>query len=141
MRFNKKIKYNIKRTLPILAIAGAGLMSSCDKGDDPAPVQHDVELKFYQDNYKEIQPVVVSQHAYDPSVRNIYFVLINGGDFTTFGPIGLGQFRKYLDERILIAPHIIRGRGNFVFLPGIVEKEDSLWFVKQGWTVNQHKQK
>ena len=136
MRFTKTLKYNLKRALPILTIAGAGLMASCDKDDEPSIPQHDVELKFYQDHYDEIQPTVVSKHAYDESVRNIYFVLTDG-DFTNFGPIGLGQVHKYLDERIQIAPNKIRGRGNFEFAPGIVEKEDSLWFVKQGWTVNQ----
>ncbi len=140
MRFTEKMIYNIKKALPVLAIAGAGLMASCDKDDEPDVPQHDVELGFCQDYYDEIQPTIVSKHAYDPSVRNIYFVVTNSY-FTNYGPLGIGQFRRYLDERIQIAPNKIHGRGNFEFEPGIIAKEDSLWFVKQGWTVNQQAQK
>lgn len=133
--------YNLKRGLPALAIAGAGLMASCDK-DEPDPVppstQHDVELKWFQDYYEEIEPTVIKVHAHDPYVRYIYLSVVNDGYFENYAPLNIENMRKALDSRIKIAPHKIRGRGNMRFKPGAAAKEDSLWYVKQGWTINQH---
>lgn len=141
MRFTKKIKYNIKHALPLLAIAGAGLMSSCDKDDEPNVPQHDVELKFFQDWYEEVEIDIIKQHAADPNVRTIYLSVVNGGDYTNFSTQNISNQRQFFTKRFQIAPNKIKGKGNFQFEPGVILKEDSLWYVKQGWTINKQNQK
>lgn len=138
MRFTQQIKYNLKRAIPMLAIAGAGLMASCDKDDD-LPM-HDVELKFFQSYYEEIQPEIIKQHAQDKYVRYIYLSIVNGGDYTNVNTQNVTNIRNYFTQRIDIAPNKIRGKGNFRFEPGVASKQDSLWFTQQGWTINQHLQ-
>lgn len=138
MRFTKTFKYNLKRALPILAIGGASMLASCDKHDEPAMPMHDVELKFFQAYYEEIEPSIIQTHVQDKSVRNIYLCVANKGDYTNFETNNLSNLRKYLSERINIAPNKIHGKGNFRFEPNVVSKADSLWFVQQGWTINQH---
>jgi len=135
MRFTDKIKYNIKRGLPALAIAGAGLMAhGCS--DEPAPTPHDVELKFRVAEYDEIDDNNVQKYAKDQSVRYIYLCV--EGSFTNFNQQGITGMRKYMEKTFNIAPNKIRGRGNWIFKPGLALKSDSLWYVQHGWTVNQH---
>ncbi len=141
MRFTKNFKYTIKRALPILAIAGAGFMSSCDKEDEPTPVQHDVELKFFQDWYEEVEIDNIKKHVADPTVRIVYLSVVNGGDYTNVSTENISNQRRFFTERFQIAPNKIKGRGNFQFEPGVILKEDSLWYVKQGWTINKQNQK
>jgi len=136
MRFTDKIKYNIKRSLPILAIAGAGLMSSCDKDDEPEAPKHDVELKFRVARYDEISDENVLKHVKDPSVRYIYLCV--EGSFDNFSRPGITGMRNSLQKTIDFAPDRIRGRGNWIFVPGLALKPDSLWYVQHGWTINQH---
>jgi len=142
MRFTDKIKYNIKRSLPILAIAGAGLMSSCSKDDEPEVPKHDVELRFMPGYYEEVELDIVKKHADDPYVRMIYLIPARDGRFLNFNTAEhLHNLTDFFQERFDIAPNKIKGRGNFQFIPGLVAKEDSLWYVKHGWTINQHNQK
>lgn len=138
MRFTKKMKYNIKHALPMLAIAGAGLMASCDSDDDIP--QHDVELTFSQDNYGEVSNENITRHAQDPEVRTIYLTVIDGY-YANANTQNLNNLCKSFTKKVNIAPHKIRGRGNFQFAPGVVQKSDSLWFVQQGWTINKQNQK
>ena len=125
MRFTKNFKYNIKRALPILAIAGAGFMSSCDKEDEPTPVQHDVELKFFQDWYEEVEIDNIKKHVADPTVRIVYLSVVNGGDYTNASTENISNQRRFFTERFQIAPNKIKGRGNFQFEPGVILIEDN----------------
>ena len=137
MRFTDKIKYNIKRGLPILAIAGAGLMASCDKDDEPNVPQHDVELKFFSGYVEEVTPENIKANVQDKSVRHIYLVVANGGKYFHYSPRNITDLHEFIEERINIAPNKISGRGNMQFEPGYASTADSLWFVKHGYTVNQ----
>lgn len=148
MRITKTLKYSLKRALPILTIASAGMMSSCDnKEDEPQIPTHDVELTFYENNMgshvENISIENVTKYAKDPSVANIYLTVTDENDYTKFVPPSTEQsvrnMRSYFSKRTEISPKV-HGRGNFKLLPGIAAKEDSLWFVKQGWTINQHLQ-
>lgn len=144
MRFTDKIKYNIKRIMPALIVAGAGFMSSCSKDassdDEPQIPQHDVELKFEQGYYTEIQDDVIQKHANDPTVRHVYLTVIDNGNLWGFDQEGISILCKNMHRRINIAPQKISGRGNFRFARGYTEKSDSLWFVSKGWTVNKRLQ-
>jgi len=142
MRFTDKIKYNIKRGLPILAIAGAGLMSSCDKDDEPEVPPHDVELVF--DRYtgeKVLALPILKKYINDPSVRTLYLVV--EGEWQNWEAANISDCRKrFFQPRIEMSPKI-RGKGDWRFPVGIASKvpNDSLWFVQQGWTINKYLQK
>ena len=142
MRFTKNFKYNIKRALPLLAIAGAGFMSSCDKEDEPTPVQHDVELPFTKSTADDRLTFSILQgYINDPTVRNIYLVV--EGDWNNYTPDNISQTRdNFLEPRIKMSPKI-RGRGDFHFTPGAASRvpSDSLWYIQQGWTINKYLQK
>lgn len=142
MRFTQQIKYNLKRALPILTIAGASMMASCDKTEDePIIPTRDIELQFWQSYYDEIDDKVIKKHASDPSVRHIYLTVVDDGYAWTFSGKNINTLRNNMQRRINIAPHKISGRGNFMFETGVTEKSDSLWYIQHGWTINKHLQK
>ena len=138
MRFTKTLKYNLKRALPILTIAGAGLMASCDKDDEPSIPQHDVELPFSKttaDNRLTFE--ILQGYIDDASVRNIYLVV--EGDWNNYTAANISQSRdRFFQPRMEMSPKI-RGRGDFTFTPGEASKvpSDSLWYIQQGWTINK----
>jgi len=143
MRLTQKIKYNIKRAMPALVVAGAGFMTSC--GNDDEPVQpRDIELEFYRSysngfDYSQIDNLdKLREYAADPTIANIYMKLLDEkSDFHDCETINIHYARMYMEERTNISPKI-HGRGNFNFPVGVTAKDDSLWFVKQGWTINKH---
>lgn len=137
MRFTDKIMYNLKRGLPALAIAGAGLMASCDK-DEPT---RDVELPFTQwtADTRLTFPILQS-YINDPSVRYIY--LVAEGDYLNYTYFSITQMRdNFMQPRMEMSPKM-RGRGDFNFPVGEASKvpSDSLWYVQQGWTINKRLQ-
>ncbi len=140
MRFTDKIKYNIKRGLPILAIAGAGLMSSCDKDDEPEMPIHDVEIPFdlyTADNVLAFP--ILQKYVSDPSVRTIYLTAEVEREWENFTPANIQDCRtRFLQPRIELSKKI-RGKGDFLFPVGIASQvpNDSLWIVQQGWTINK----
>lgn len=141
MRFTEKMKYNIKKALPVLAIAGAGLMASCDKDDEPEVPQHDVELPFtkWTADQRLTFPILWG-YIKDPSVRYIYLVV--EGDWNNYTPDNISQTRdNFLQPRMEMSPKM-RGRGDFHFTPGAASRvpSDSLWYVQQGWTINKYLQ-
>lgn len=141
MRFTEKMIYNIKRALPVLAIAGAGLMASCDKDDEPDVPQHDVELPFtkWTADQRLTFPILWG-YINDPAVRYIYLVV--EGDWNNYTPDNISQTRdNFLQPRMEMSPKM-RGRGDFHFTPGAASRvpSDSLWYVQQGWTINKYLQ-
>ena len=136
MRFTQKIKYNLKHAIPMLAIAGAGLMASCDK-DETA---HDIELQFSNADYSQVSMENLRKLAQDPSIANIYMKVIDNNDYSDCWEPHLNALRHSMASKMNISPNKIYGRGNFNFPIGVCTKEDSLWFVSKGWTINQHLQ-
>lgn len=145
MRFTDKIKYNLKRGLPALLIAGTGMMASCSKEDEPEPVppeqQHDVELPFtvWTGDTRLAIPVL-QKYIKDPSVRNIYMVA--EGDWLSYTYYNITYMRdNFMQPRMEMSPKL-RGRGDFNFPVGEASKvpSDSLWYVQQGWTINKRLQ-
>ena len=139
MKFNQTVKYNLKRVLPILGIAGATLLPACrEHRNEPEPQKHSVDLKWFQDYYEEITPENIQKNLDDPTVDTVYLALVNGGDFTNLYKENVEFMRENsLGPRIEMGKGRVRGKGNFVFYPGRVAPADSLWLVQQGWTVNQ----
>lgn len=148
MKFNKIIPYKLKKMLPILGLAGAGVVSSCEKQFiyDPAPENVDLcfdwnlnnsELLFDTSSPREFLPSdLVKYYAGHPDVKNIYLVptgdwrLYMGPDFIEFARPGLEMLLNYSPK--------IHGKGDFNFTPNSISPADSLWLVQNGWTVNQN---
>ena len=141
MRFTEKMKYNIKKALPVLAIAGAGLMASCGKDDEPEVTKNDVELPFTKCTADQILKFpILWGYINDPAVRYIYLVV--EGDWNNYTPDNISQTRdNFLQPRMEMSPKM-RGRGDFHFTPGAASRvpSDSLWYVQQGWTINKYLQ-
>ena len=142
MRFTKKFPINLSpKYLAMLMLGGASLFASCDKEDEPA---RDIELPFYENptsyDYDPIEPSNLKQYIADPTIRNIYMKVTDQNDYSHLAAPNLRTLHGYLEDRINVCPQKIRGRGNFKFPVGNIEKSDSLWFVQNGWTINQHLQ-
>lgn len=136
MHFTQKIKYNLKHAIPMLAIAGAGLMTSCDKDDD-LPM-HDVEIHFTgQTGDEKLTFEILQKYINDPSVRYIYMVA--EGNWGGVIARNITEMReRFFQPRIEMSKKM-HGRGDFNFQLGEASKvpDDSIWYTQQGWTINK----
>lgn len=155
MRFLKKIPYKLKTALPMLALAGGTMMTSCKKEEPEMPVTPtiDVEVKI---SLTDVQSLFLEQYNMDrkpselinyyinnPEIRNIYIV----PEKNTFWSVCSASNIISLKQKTLIpalnfSPKI-RGKGDFNFMPGEASKvpNDSLWYIENGWTINKDLQK
>lgn len=144
MKIKKILPYKISRAFPILGLAAGSLLSSCEK---PRPEPQDVYFSFYEINqfgnrsekhYEELDKKTLLTTIYDENVRHVYLKVEPWNDYTYYDSYSsLSSLRYDLGRIIEIKPEKVSGTGDFHFFPGVVSKEDSLWFVKNGWTVNQ----
>ena len=65
-----------------------------------------------------------------------YITIAPGVEFTHFKSTDIAFNRRELQFVMKDSPKC-RGRGNFVFAPGVCLRADSLDFVDMGFTVNQ----
>ena len=148
MNFNKTVKYNLKRILPILGIAGATLLPACRGGQNepepkPTPVvqKHDTTLYFADMSYDNIAPENIQRYLADTNIINIYLEP-NPSNFDGATTEYITALRELIFTPALNTdPKRVHGRGNFVFYPGAALPADSLWIVQQGWTINQQNQR
>lgn len=143
MNFNQTVKYNLKRVLPILGIAGATLLPACkkDKEKEPEIQKHDVEIEFAQYHYELLAPDTIAERLSHPDVRNVYMVPSND-DFTNVSSKYAGiVIDAVLQPAVNVAPDRVFGRGNLRFTPGVILEKDSLWLVQHGWTINKQNQR
>ena len=144
MNFNKTVKYNLKRILPILGIAGATLLPACRGGQNepepkPTPVvqKHDTTLYFADMSYDNIAPENIQRYLADTNIINIYLEP-NPSNFDGATTEYITALRELIFTPALNTdPKRVHGRGNFLFYPGVALPADSLWIVQQGWTINQ----
>lgn len=141
------IPYKLRRALALGAIAG-GTLVACSKPeaptpdtptpDTPAPTR-DVELVFGLDDVDNITIENIKTHTNMPDVRYVYMITKNDKEWHTCTAGNIQNTRSYLEERIAINPKKVRGKGNFCFKLGEASKipQDSLWFIQNGWTLNQ----
>lgn len=133
-------KYSLKRILPMVAMAGAGLMASCnDKPvDDPyaEPIDPVKVLKFGKADigYDSLEYSNVMKYANDPRITKIiYFVdSTNNNNYTGYNTRNISKHREWLQERLDYTPKAT-GAGTFMFRKGQLLHEDSVWFVANGW--------
>ena len=147
MKLKKVFPYNIKRALPVLGLAGASLfMAGCNKDDEPTVPTMDLvveinqstpELLFYDDENKVRHPSkMIQEYVADPKVRTIY--LMPTENWNNYSAKAITGLRKLTLEMLLNYSDKIKGRGDFNFTLGEASKvpQDSLWYVKNGWTIN-----
>ena len=145
MKFHKVIPYKIRRAISMAAIIGAPILpiaASCNEIEpEPTPTR-DVEIKFNNENADKVLTFEALQnYANDETIKNIYLVPIEHWDGNMAGNITFMR-NNSLQPRLNISPKI-RGRGDFDFYWGEASKvpNDSLWFVKNGWTINKYHQR
>ena len=117
---------------------------SCSKNNrekEPGPTK-DVEVEFSFTNMNETLDVKTLQELIqDKNIRYIYLSATKHWD--NLGAINIPIYREhFFQPRIEMSPKM-RGRGDFDFKLGEASKvpDDSLWFIKQGWTINKAYQK
>ena len=140
MKFTKKIPYALKCAVPTAMMAAATVFGGCQKEENP---KHDVELKFGANYCYEISIENIKNKLADPTVNKIYLRTLDDGSLWYNQGVGWvypDDLREYLEQYVNMAPDRIFGRGNFVFEVGMCSREDSLWFVRRGWTVNRQNQ-
>ncbi len=146
MKILQKLPYKLKTALPILAFVGASIVpAACNNDDDDhydhndndkTDSKHDVELLWTARWTDETKVANIQKHLDDPNVNNIYLRFVNMFPFSFTKPQEANYLRQRMEWRIALDPKRVHGRGNLIFLLGLCAKEDSLWFVEHGWTVN-----
>ncbi len=130
-----------KRVAPALAFVGLAL-TACEKEPvEKAPVYrapYEKELRFNDRNADSIAMPIIKKFARDTACKHIYLTVTDDNYFTTSDTETIHRIRDDLQSKIAISDKI-SGRGDFNFMPGRATKVDSLWFIQNGWTINQKK--
>ena len=134
MKYKKTLPYKLKLTA---AIGLPLLLGACQEKQEP---QHDVEIEFDGTNVdKKLDMKVLQELVNDKTVRYVYMTATGTGQWDGCIARNVSEMRKnFFQPRIDMSPKM-RGRGDFDFKLGEASKvpDDSLWYVKQGWTINK----
>ncbi len=140
MHINKKIPYKLGKKLTLMAVGGATLFGACSKennGTDEILPKHDIELTFTEDNFDHIASDSVRAALARPDVAMVYLLPKN---YFSFNRNEINILRTaVLEPLIELDPSRVTGRGDFYFRHGMVSANDSLWYIKNNWTINQKK--
>lgn len=147
MKFYKVIPYKIRRAISMAAIIGAPIIPTACGGLTPEPEPEpeptrEIEIKFNNENGDKILTFEALQnYANDKTVKTIYLIPTAHWNGNVAGNITFMR-NNFLQPRLSISPKI-QGRGDFDFKLGEASKvpNDSLWFVKNGWTINKSHQR
>lgn len=149
MQFKKILLYKLKSILPILGVAGVGVVSSCEKvgpterPEDKIPTTS-VNIEMYGsgvrnpvDYYAPIIVPMVRAYAKQEYIDSVYITAT--GQWGHCAIEDITNLRLKVLEPAINGSEKVHGRGNFEFYPGLASKvpDDSTWFVKHGWTLNQ----
>ena len=136
-------KTNLFKALLLALVGGTIAFTACSPGNEPEPQpepQHNVELFFNRMNTKQIDLDTIQKYVANQHVDTIFMIPDDeagiGGGFSGYPSSSLPQVRDYLEQRISVSRKV-RGKGDLRFAVGKALPADSLWFVEQGWTVNQ----
>lgn len=122
-----------------LAVSGAMLLGACNDDDekDDDVIKQDVEVVFTEDETIKIMLDSIRPLLIRSDIDKIYLV---PRGYMGWGTKNLNILRtKILEPSIALDPERVKGRGDFYFYPGNCSTADSLWFVQNGWTVNQNR--
>ena len=145
MKFIKILSYKLKRTLPILGIAGASLLAGCDKDDEPTPPGlHDTVYTWTVSDLSRILPPTDICMSADSA--NVNRVILQNTDKSGQG-YKVNELRDIFENQILeyVSPenqHKVRGRGEISgYMRDLarddygVNSADSAWLVKFGFVL------
>ncbi len=154
MKFKKIIPYKMKHVLPILGLAGASVVSSCEKvaPTEPKPVKTEMEVIFDPSTFMDILfqtdslgytvvSDIVNYYVENPDIKTVYLHSI--GDWSSEDSSSINLMVRYRMRPLFETSSKLRGRGDFNFKLGEASKvpEDSLWFVRNGYTINKQYQR
>lgn len=140
----KKTKNLLKYAIPALALAMV-TFSACDK--EPAtqtitPVYrapYAKQLSFNHRNVDSVKVPVVKKYVDDTACKRIYLSAADDNNFTSYTSDDIHTILiPFLNERIELSDKVT-GDGDFWFKKGMASLPDSIWFVTNGWTVNQRR--
>lgn len=135
----------------------AAVFAACDKKNEPVinpphndghdtttviqPEPHyNVELFFNIKNINRIDLDTIKKYGTNTRIDTIFMIPDDhagpGGGFSGQSTKNITVWRDFLQQRIDVSPKV-RGKGDLWFGVGQALPADSLWFVQQGWTVNQ----
>lgn len=139
-KFQKTFPYSLKAIVPMTMLAGATMLGNGCKPIEPELPRTNKELVFTMADIKPISVDTVQKYLNMSHIDTIF--LVPRGSFYFDGRDGPAMVRKALEPSINLSPRV-RGRGNMSFIPGqpTANPTDSLWFVQNGWTVNNAFQK
>ncbi|MBO4626028.1 MAG: hypothetical protein J5679_01990 [Alphaproteobacteria bacterium] len=148
MRFYNKIFYDIKHVIPLIGLAGTTMTSCIDfdirepiKKSDPV-IQRDIDLVFNDTTKFDILDVdALLKIINNDTIRRIYLVPV--GHWDKYDDESITALRRrLLQQRIALSPKI-RGLGDFDFMHGAASHVpmDSMWYVENGWTINNGNQR
>ena len=135
-------KTNLFKALLLALVGGTIAFTACSPTNEPQEEPHyNVELLFLPTNAKQIDLDTIKKYDAITLVDTIFMIPdYKNGIWDAFGGLGtnaLNQIRVYLEKRVN-ASRKVRGKGDLIFEQGVVLPADSLWFVEQGWTVNEY---
>lgn len=143
MKTQNSVSRWAKGTFCLLALAATAVLTlpSCDKEpEEKAPVYrapYEKELRFNHYDIDSIEMPIVQKFARDTACKHIYLTVTDDNNFTGVPTNNISILRNSLNDRIQLAPNKISGRGDFCFTYGAASLADSIWFVQNGWTINQ----
>ncbi|MDD6642110.1 MAG: hypothetical protein PUE55_05905 [Bacteroidales bacterium] len=135
----------------------AAAFAACDKENEPVinpphndghdtttviqPEPHyNVELFFNIKNINRIDLDTIKKYGTNTRIDTIFMIPDDlagpGGGLSGQSTNNITIWRNLLQQRIDVSPKV-RGKGDLWFGVGQALPADSLWFVQQGWTVNQ----
>ena len=140
---NKVTPYSLKNAA--LCVMLATVMGGC-KNDDPEPTPtKDIDIVFGQASLELVEEDAIKEilNGTDAkSIRTIYLVPMEG-TWSNFNVKAMQSMRnRQLEPSLNLSPKV-KGKGDFNFKLGEASKSptDSLWYVKNGWTINKQYQK
>ena len=141
-KFQKTFPYSLKAIVPMTMLAGATMLGNGCKPIEPELPRTNKELLFKKGDTKQIANDTIQKYLNMSHIDTIF--LVPYGTFYYEGRDGPAMVRKALEPKINMSPRVC-GRGDMRFLVGqaTANPTDSLWFVQNGWTVNEqlHKSK
>lgn len=135
---NKVIPFKMRRGLAALGVAGA-MAGACKKAEPETNPTLVINIEFSPYTIEKLIPSTVRDTLNKYGEKNIkHIYLIPTGYWNGLSPISISNARKHmLEPAINLAPQKISGRGEFTFAAGNASQvpQDSLWYVKNGWTI------
>lgn len=135
---NKVIPFKMRRGLAALGVAGA-MAGACKKAEPETNPTLVINIEFNFNTIEKLLPSTVRDTLNKYGEKNIkHIYLVSTGYWNSLPPTSISKMREYmLEPAINLSPKKISGRGDFGFGKGMASQvpQDSLWLVKNGWTI------